>query len=217
VSKTNLKAVPQEPPHSPERMELAKACAARDKALNAVNKIKAAQEELWRQDLAAMGRVTAAESALKKAEADAPRLVTQRILGEKPDGDVLSVRDARAQLQSAEDDLEALRQAKQPLDAALKDAETELGYANTKVDHRVKAAIAVDSATLSLLERFAIVAPEFLGLRKTLEHLAITNSLPPQGEHWGRLADYRLGDDFLARWQRAIVALATDPDTQLPA
>jgi hypothetical protein len=116
----------------------------------------------------------------------------------------------------AQDDLENLRSAREPLKQELTECEQDVRHAEWKLRERVGDAVAVDNAVLALLDRFAAAAREFLGCRKALELLSSREALP-EGTRWLQHAYEDCGDDIFHEWEAALAALANDADAQLPS
>jgi hypothetical protein len=217
MSRSNLKlAVAPLSARSPARADLAAAIEKRDAVTARLQKVREAQETLYSQVLRAMVSADAAEAAVAEAREKAPQYVAARLLGEAHDDGALSVKDAREALQLAQDELETLRSAREPLGKELAECEQDVRHADWKLRERIGDAVAADNATLALLNRFAAAAREFLGCRKALEMLSSREALP-EGTRWLQHAYEDVGDAIFNEWQIALAALETNADAPLPS
>jgi chromosome segregation ATPase len=217
MSRSNLKlAVSPPSARSTARADLAAAIAARNAATARLERVKKAEDTLNSKIYAAYPAIEAAEARVIEAKEKAPAFIVAQVLGEANDADApISTKQAQAELQLVQDDLENLRSAREPLKTELGECEQDVRHAEWKLRERIGDAVAADSATVALLDRFAAAAREFLGCRKALEMLSSREALP-EGTRWLQHAYENVGDAIFNEWQAALAALETNADAPLP-
>jgi hypothetical protein len=218
MSRTNLKlAVAPPSARSTARADLAAAIEARAAATARLERVKKAEDALNSKIYAAVPAIEAAEAKVVEAKEKAPAFIVAQVLGEANDADApISTKQAQAELQLAQDELEALRSAREPLKQELSACEQDVRHAEWKLRARIGEAVAADNATLALLDRFAAAAREFLGTRKALEMLSSREALP-EGTRWLQHAYEDVGDAIFNEWHAALTALESDADARLPS
>ncbi|MGB7090648.1 MAG: hypothetical protein WA465_06900 [Methylovirgula sp.] len=217
MSRSNLKfAVAPPLARSTARDELRAAIEARAAATARLERVKKAEDALNSKIYAAVVSAGAAERAVAEATEKAPQYVAARLLGEAVTDGAVSVKDAREALQLAQDELDALRSAREPLKQELDACEQDVRHAEWKLRARIGEAVAADFAVLALLDRFAAAAREFLGTRKALELLSSREALP-EGTRWLQHAYEDVGDHIFNEWEAALAQLETNADAPLPS
>lgn len=214
MTRTNLKLA--EHPLSPERENLAEKIAARRAAEGVVARVDEAKTKLYNDRIASWSAIDRAKATLDEAKEAAPRLLTQRILGEKPDDDIPTVADAERGLRDAEQARELLVSAEEPMNEAASAAENKLRYARYQVDEAMRAVIRSE-LPIGIVEKLDAAARYYHRLMGTLELLR-GDKLPEHAEGFRKIdqAAVRAGQDVQSEWRQAFAALADDPDSPLP-
>ena len=224
------------PTLSPERRLLAEAIE-RAQAARATQASSAAID-WWEQKGTALQRVEAAKAALDAAKATAVAHAARAIRGTAPAGEAPSLTAARAELATAQDDLEATEAALRAAAALADDVDGNVVAAERALKAAVAAVIraegadrakAVGANLVRLQHEMAEVATELQWLK---DHAAIPLS-ERHGFMYGQIADEGMRvalqrmtqplmdlaprDGRPAAWEAALAALATDATAALPS
>ncbi len=210
------------PPRTEARARLA-ACMERHAAATArAERVDAARARLDRQLFdVLLPAVPEAEQALRAARAQAPRALVTALLGDGPPARS-AVADCEVELRRAETAVEEARSARDLLDAEARHADDDLTAARHQLDGALRGAVAADPARAALEDAFVAAAKRALRLAMALktagigignvdahgQRLIVANVPVPLGGLTAFAPD--------PAWQRAIAALATDPDAEMP-
>ena len=227
---------------SPERAELALAIAARQAAADAVAKLTAAKSDLWSALTAAEEAASKAQIKLEEAKASAADNLIATI-GSGANAAPTAIRDARNQVQDAEDQQAAVRAAIDAIKGKLAEAEAEQS-ASAKRVHLCAATVMQRSPEASaVLKQVTALQEQLLRSGSLFLWLASAGAFCPrdptgrdvpghEGEfevrrrmwsppnHWhGGNPDVALGrlSPDAPQWEAAMRALETDANAPLPA
>jgi hypothetical protein len=206
------------PLQSEERRALAAEIERRNniqRELDATNKALAELHEV-RCAGSAHRAVEAASEAVEAAKANAAAYMAAKIggtAGEPP----TSVKDARAALQEAEDNLETQKAIEASLKAKLEAEQEALHFAKVRVNRKVQAVVGADPSLRRLLV-------EYEDLRRVLAQRAqlfgfLFSMIPREFQGWQSIPCYRPGDlqDETPPWRAALAELEHNSDAPLPS
>ncbi len=215
MGKPNLKAVTGDDasPRSPERAALAAAIDRHNAATRYLAANETAQQRTFQTIRDARRAVEAATAAIDEAKANAARHLTDTAMGTAGNAP-LTVKDARAKVQDAEDALEAAICAQSALVEQQKAAESDLQYARMALDYRVRDVVKAEANAGALVSDYVALHRDLVNRRRVLEFLNLRDTIPKglswQGEgNWPDLPG-------AAPWRNAVTALESDPDAPLP-
>jgi hypothetical protein len=211
------------PPSAPqlkidERQALATAIATRNHIQRELDATTKALAELQAKRFggAAAKAVEAAKAAVETAKASAAAFASAAVLGtagEPP----LSVKDARAALQEAEDNLETQLAVEASLKAKKQNEQTALGFAKSTVKAKMEAVVRADPS----LRRLFV---EYEEMRRMVAQRAqlfsfLFSMIPREFQNWQTIPLYRSGDleDETPPWRAALAELENNADAALPS
>jgi hypothetical protein len=203
---------------SEERQALATAIEGRNlaqKELDATNKALSEMQEV-RFAGTAHRAVKAAREAVEAAKANAAVYITAKIAGSAGEPP-MSVKDARAALQEAEDSLGAELAVEESLKAKLKAEEQSLFWAKDRVKQKVKDVVSADPSLRKLLVDFEEMKRMMVQRQNLLNFLILM--IPHEFRHWHGTRSYRpneLQDETLP-WRSALAELENNADAPLPS
>jgi phage host-nuclease inhibitor protein Gam len=211
------------PPSAPqpkidERQALATAIATRNHIQRELDATTKALSELQakRHTGAATKAVEAAKAGVETAKANAAAFLTANLqwtAGEPP----LSVKDARAALQEAEDNLETQLAVEADLKAKKENEKTALDFAKSTVKAKIEAVVRADPS-------FRKLFAEFEEMRRLVAQRAqlfsfLFSMIPRELQGWQTIPLYRPEDlqDETPPWRAAIAELESNSDAPLPS
>ncbi len=213
MAKSALKIVGA--PLSAEREALAEAIADVRAAEARVAKINDANTELSNRRMAAFRAIDIAKAELEEAKLAAPRLVAARIMGETLDGP--TVKEAEDTLADAEAAYAAFKSAAEPIEVALREAESKYKYAKYRLEDAVNNVVRSE-LPFGLAEAAGKCAGAYHALIGVLELLYGAGQLPEREAHFRQLAEAAVQSGHEARdqWRHAIALLTEDASAPLP-
>jgi hypothetical protein len=210
VTKPSLKVVDAS---SPERAELAAAIATHSALSEQLAGAVAADD--WQKRAELRQKVEQASKAVDTAKADAVQHLTDQALG-KTGVAPQSIKEARAALQDAEDQLEVAEMLGSSLQTRARELRQEVLYAKHRLDEARMKVVGNSAEVGSLFAQFKATQRKLAGQRKLLKLLDQHGMAP---EHLDVLHNPDDADDTtaaLAEWQAAIDTLARDAGAPLP-
>jgi chromosome segregation ATPase len=154
-----------------------------------------------------------AAAAIEEAKANAARHLTDTALGRAGEAPV-SIRQARANYQNAQDDYDSAIAAKGALAAKLKEAESELYWAQTKLNEGVAAAVKTDPAIRKLVVDGMAAHQELANHFAASAWLSSKGLIPDDLKDWHKRPP-AINPDTSAL-EAFVNALAGDADASLP-
>ena len=208
---------PQPPPRSQERQALAEAIATRDHFAREVE-ADAKAIDVLREQRRGDGlekAVALARADVETAKANAAKYLTDAAIGEAGDPP-RSVKDARAAVQQAEDDLEASNAAWTGLLAKQEFDKDKLTWWTGRVRERVSRVASVDPQLRKLVADFRELQRRVAEKRL---FLSLLSSHMPRDLNWSDVPLFKPGElhDDTGPWRAALADLENNPDAQLPA
>lgn len=204
-------------PRSEERAALAAAILRRDYLLQEVAVTKRALEELRERRRAndPQRPVELARAAVETAKENAAAYLVASIRGEVRDPP-LSVKDAGAALQAAEDELETQSTVLSSLEAKLAADNESLKYAHDTVKRRIEKVIAAEPSFEALFVQYESLQRQMAEQGHLLSFLF--SCTPHHLQGWQNTMTHRSGglQDKTGPWRAALAALEDDPDAPLP-
>jgi hypothetical protein len=217
---TKLRAVKEPPPpplESGERLALAAAIEHRNAVQRELDATLRALDELQESRFAGGARkaVEAAREAVETAKANAAAFVTATILGtagEPP----MTVKEARAALEEAEDNLETQRTVEAGLKAKKEAEEQALYFAKSRVKDKIQSVVGADPSLRKLLVEFEEMRRAVAQRERLLGSLSLM--IPHEFRFWQGTRQYRDNElqDETPPWRAALAELEHDSDAALP-
>jgi hypothetical protein len=157
--------------------------------------------------------IAAAKLALETAKEAAADLLVNRSLGLEESGG-MTVQEARAALQTAQDNLEAAQAARATLKSRIPDAQGRADHTGRRVDDAAMAVVIAEVAPHSSkvwaeADRIGRIADD---LREQVDYLSRWNIITPSDQPQ-RVVTHDAGADV---WRQALAALKQNADAQLP-
>lgn len=214
MGRPNLKLAGEPPPteRSPEREKLAKAIAHHAELIARLTANKAAQRKTQQRRSAAQEAVEKSSKLIEEAKANAAAHLTAVAMGSASEPP-LSVKEARAQAQEAQDEADALIAASAALVEQGKATEAELQWSEVGLMDRIRDVLRTELPVEKMLADFAVVHRQFVEHRRALEWLEGQGAIP-HNSSWHNEDHNWAGEE---RWKKAAAALASDADALLPA
>ena len=202
---------------SPERQALAAAIEASAQLSVEIEAIEGAHEGATQSVYAARHAVEDAEKAIEDAKTNAADFLTKKLLG-TAGAAPLTIKQARAALQDAEDELVAAQAAREALRQKLSAMEKRPSFAESKIKECALAVIAAEAPIADFVARYERANCEFTDAARILQWFEVKNLAE-------RKPEYRPGDPEpkqldvpgASPWQTAFEALQLDPDVRLPS
>jgi hypothetical protein len=202
---------------SEERLALATAIGTRNNLQRELDATIKALADLQTKRLggAAAKAVEMAKAAVETAKANAAEFASAAILGtvgEPP----MSVKDARAALQEAEDNLETQLAVEASLKAKKENEQTALGFAKSTIKRKIEAVVSADPSFRSLFAEYEEMRRLVAQRAKLFSFLF--SMIPPELQGWQSSPLYRSGDlqDETPPWRAALAELEHNSDASLP-
>jgi hypothetical protein len=200
---------------SEERQALSAAIDRRNlvqRELDATNKALA---EMSEKRAGARRAVADAKQAVEDAKANAAAYLTATINGTAGDPP-MSVKDARAALQEAEDNLEAHRSMEDGLEAMRPTIETSLSLAKMSMKDKIAAVVGADPGLRKLLVDYEEM--KRLIAQRTELFNALWFYIPTEHRHWQATRQYNRNElqDETPPWRAALAELEHNSDAALP-
>src|ERR1700722_10741108 len=203
---------------SDERQMLATAIGARNHIQRELDATTKALADLQTKRLggAAAKAVEGAKAAVETAKANAAAFASAAVLGTAGEPPV-SVKDARAALQEAEDNLETQLAVEASLKAKKENEQTALGFAKSTVKAKIEAVVRADPSFRKLFAEFEEMRRMVAQRAKLLSFLF--SMTPHELQSWQRSPLYHPGDlqDETPPWRAAIAELENNSDAPLPS
>ena len=198
---------------SPERVALANAVDRYNAAARALEINAKAREKSSEAIYDARAAVVMANAALEQAKVNAADMLAG-VLRRPPR---LTVKNARAELEAAEDTLAAVTLAETTLEQKHGAAEQAAMFAKMALDHRRRNVVQNDESTRKLLAAFERSHRETVGLRNALRFLDGKDLLPPDAKLWAcERDDWPEQVASASRIKAWVASLETNPDAEAP-
>lgn len=214
------------PPQSPERIALAEAIKKHAHAVRSFDATEKAIEDarartyLHRGENSAEARVERAKAAVETAKANAVSYLTEQMLG-TAGGPPMSVKDARAALVDAQEDLEALHSALAALEANLPKWENEIKWSRSRVTEAIREVVCSEPGIRKLLTKFEAAKEEMRQRRQEILWFAERLMIPDEFKYWDSMNFWNEATSALseraAPWKEAIDQLSVNSEAPLPS
>lgn len=203
---------------SPERQALAAAIERHNAAKQRLEAIERARREITQKIVEARRVLDQATSAIETAQSNCAQHLTNAALGYVEPAPQ-SMKQARAALQDAQDELDALHAARSKLESDIPAAQTAKWTSELGLETRIRDVVKSDPAIESFVERYREERRihgrmpqgpkhellEFFDRKRMLPHRFSLQKI-----------DAEACDNEMQVWQDAIKALEEDPDAPLP-
>jgi hypothetical protein len=213
----SVKEPPPPPLESEERLALAAAIERRNLVQRELDATVKALDELQESRFAGGARkaVEAAREAVEAAKTNAAAFVTATILGTAAEPP-MSVKEARAALQEAEDNLETQRTVEAGLKAKKEAEEQALYFAKSRVKDKIQSVVGADPSLRKLLTEFEEM--KRMVAQRTELFNALWAYIPHAHRNWSATRQYGSAElqDETPPWRAALAELEHDSSASLP-
>jgi DNA repair exonuclease SbcCD ATPase subunit len=206
-----LKSVP--PRRTETREALADVIAELASSQRRLSAIATAQRTTDEAVYAARHAVEEAEAKIEQAKSNAATHLTAIAMG-STDAVPLSVKEARAYLQDAQDTLDAAISAREQLAKQKPAVESDVNSLRRQIDNRITDAIKAEAPVEKMLADFATLHREFVARRRVMEWLEGLGVIPREASFRTEPREWAEAGEL--PWKNAVEALATDADAPLP-
>ena len=174
---------PAPPSRSPEREALAAAIERQGNAVRNADATRRALSETRSRLSTAADAVTTAKAAIEIAKANTVADLTAMALGEAGKAPV-TIKAARAELQAAEDDLEAQRAVQATLETRVAGCENELERSARQLTERIRDVVRSEPEIRNLMTKFVAVKKDLDQRRRDLQWLDNQFMIPDEFKNW---------------------------------
>jgi chromosome segregation ATPase len=209
MPKSNLKVVDRS---TAERAELATAIAAHQALSERLAAALSAGG--WEKRAELKRNVEQAETAVETAKSDAARYLTDQTLGKSDEIAPTSIKDARAALQDAKDQLEVWETVSASLQTEVKKLREEVGWAKDRVEGATIRLIGSSPEMKSVFDHYTNLQRKLAGHRKLMEFLSAY--APPDWDAHHNPDDAEDTTAAITEWRSAVEALQHDSEAPLP-
>jgi hypothetical protein len=220
MSMNILRMTKTAPPKTPEREALAVAIERHNTAVRSFDATEKALDELRiHRAGGAVDRLQDARAAVETAKANAVTHLTAVALGEAGEPP-MSVKDARLNLQVAEDELEAQQKTFEALQAARTNWDSQIRWSKSRLDDAIKDVVKSEPGIRNLLTKFEAAKAEMRKLRQELIWFDQRGMIPSDLKFWDATNFWAEAGPMLsertAPWAGAIKELASNSEAPLP-
>jgi chromosome segregation ATPase len=221
MTRVQLKSVDANPVRSREREALGKAITNRNEALARLSAVRQAIEQAANNARTARHELERAEAAVGEAKTQAAKHAISTALG-KEGTPQASIKQARAAVQAAQDDMDSAISAEAELAKELKAAESRLVTARVVFDNAFRAVLAAEPAIDRLLDQRRALNAKLLDVEVALYAAFKAGALPQwplpveNDEPDAQYFDANTIAEHAPEWAAALQALRKDADTPLP-
>lgn len=214
MQKSNLKVVAADAgqARTPERERLAETIARHNELTRRLAAIDAALEMTRRQRWAAQEVVNRSPKLIEEAKAAAANFLTEQVLG-STGAPPLSVKEARAKAQLAQDELDVAEAASGGLAGQRKEVENSLVVVRLNLNSRIDAVIGAEIPIAQMIEDFRRDRRDLAARYAVLEWLDKRGAIP-RDIFWR--ADREVPNSGVAKMEACRAALAANADAPLP-
>jgi DNA repair exonuclease SbcCD ATPase subunit len=206
-----LKSIP--PRRTEAREALADIIAELTSAQRQLSAIETAQRKTDEAVYAARHAVEEAEAKIEQAKSDAATHLTAIAMG-STDAAPLSVKEARASLQDAQDTLDAAISAREELAKQKPAVESDASSLRLLIDNRIHDVIMAEAPVEKMLADFATLHREFVAHRRVMEWLEGQNAIPREASFRTEPREWAEAGEL--PWKNAVEALRQNADAALP-
>jgi chromosome segregation ATPase len=214
-SKPSDSSAPSQLSRSPERQALAAAIAVHAQLSVEIEAIEDAHEGATQTVYAARHAVEGAEKAIEEAKTNAADFLTNTLLGTGGTAP-LTIKQARAALQDAEDELAAALAAREALRKKLEAVKARPGFAENKIKECALAVIATEAPIAEIVARREKAYREFVDAENVLQWFQVKDLADSPTVHQPWEPKPTLEILGAGPWDAVLEALQTDADAPLP-